>query len=327
MFKKLNVKTLIIILIVLVAIYYIADMIGDKERSFRSEVVSVDTANVTAINISILKDNAEIKLVKTNDGSGWEVVAEGNKYNADNNVVKTILGQLTDLKPERVAATVEKKWAEYEVSDSTSVRVVLLDGKKELVDIYIGKFSYTQPPQSAAQNQYQQQRGKMTSFVRVANEDEVYAVEGFLKMSYQKDVNSYRNKQLINVNKDDLSRLVFNYPDNANFTLSKSEEGKWLIDGALADSAKTAGYINKIFRLNSSNFVDPSTPKMSDATHKLRLEGNNFTPIEIKAFPSDTTVQFVVTSSINPGAEFDGSKATLYEKVFVTDTEFFPDPE
>ena len=327
MFKKLNVKTLVIILIVLAGIYYISDLIGDKERSFRSEVVTVDTANVTDIYISIPKDNAEIRLMRTGDASNWQVLADGNKFNADENVVKTILGQLSDMKPERVAATSEKKWADFEVSDSTGVRVTLKDGKNELADVYVGKFSYTQPPQGAQQNPYQQQRGKMTSFVRVADEDEVYAVEGFLKMSYQKDVNSYRNKELVNVNKDDLSRMVFNYSGNRNFTLSKSEEGMWLLDGMPADSAKTVQYINKIAKLNSSNFVDPSTPKMGEANFKLRLEGNNFVPIEINAFPSDTTVQYVVTSSINPGAEFDGSKATLFEKVFVEHNAFLPDSE
>ena len=323
MFKKLNIKTLVIILVVLVVIYFIADKLGNKERSFRSQVVKVDTASVSDIFIYIPDGNTDIHLNRNNEKNGWELIAEGNNFNADPNIVKNILTQLSDLKPERVAANDESKWNQFEVSDSTGIHVVLKDDNKELADVYIGKFSYTQPPQTGAQNPYQQQRGKMTSYIRVGGENEVYAVDGFLKMSYQKDINSYRNKSLVKVNNDDLSRLVFTYPENETFTLTK-EEDKWFINGEPADSAKTVRYISKISRLSSSSFVDPSTLKISDFTHKLKIEGNNFTPIELQAYPSDTITQYVITSTENEGAEFSGSKAKLFEKTFVNIDEFLP---
>lgn len=326
MFRKLNIKTLVIILVILAAVILIIDLMGDKERSFRSEIVEVDTANVTAVHIIIPMGNVEIILSRSGGSADWSVLSEGHKYPADVNVVRNILSQLIDLKAERVAATSRDKWDQYEVSDSTGTRVILMDGKKEVADIYIGKFSYAQPPQGGQQNQYQQQRGKMTSFVRVEDEKEVYAVDGFLKMSYQNDVNSYRNKSLVNVNKDDISRLVFNYPDNENFNLTKNND-HWLIEGQIADSANAVGYLNKIYRLTSSNFVDPSTIKISDATYSLRIEGNNFTPIELMAYPSDTITGYVVTSSVNPGAEFDGLKSKLFEKLFVGQSEFLPEEE
>lgn len=323
MFKKLNSKVLIIILIVLAAIYYISTLSDDKERSFRNEIVAIDTAQVTDIIINIAKEDLQISLTKTGNNE-WDVMANGNRYPADKSIVKSILGQYSLMKPKRIAATSNEKWDAFEVSDSTGTRVTLLDNDEELTDIYIGKFSYTQPPQGAQQNQYQQQRGTMTSFVRIAEDKDVYAVEGFLKMSYQSDVNAYRNKNLINVNKDDISKLEFKYPDRT-ITLAK-EENKWMMNGQPADSANTVKYLNKIYRLNSSNFVDQSTQKLSDATFKLSVEGNNFSPIEVSAFPTaDTTIKFVISSSINPGAEFDGSKAKLYEKVFVDETAFLPE--
>ncbi len=323
MFHKLNIKTLIIILIILAAVVVVIDMMGDKERSFRSEIIEVDTAGITSVLITIPKDQVEIILSRTDGSSNWVVMSEGNKYPADMNVVRNILSQLNDIKAERVAATNKEKWDQFEVSDSTGTRVILKDGKKKVADLYIGKFSYAQPPQGAQQNPYQQQRGKMTSFVRLEDEKEVYAVDGFLKMSYQNDVNSYRNKNLVNVNKNDISRLAFKYPGNKNFNLTKNND-QWLIDGQMADSASIAGYLNKIGMLTSSNFVDPTTLKTSDATHSLLIEGNNFTPVNLLAYPSDSAIQYVITSSINTGAEFDGAKSKLFEKIFVPKTELMP---
>jgi hypothetical protein len=326
MFHKLNIKTLVIILVILAAVFLVIDMMGDKERSFRSDIIEVDTASITSVEINIPKDQVQIILSRTGGSSDWVVMSEGNKYPADVSVVKNILSQLNDIKAERVAATSEAKWDQFEVSDSTGTRVVLKDGKKEVADLYVGKFSYAQPPQGMQQNPYQQQRGKMTSFVRLTDEKEVYAVDGFLKMSYQNDVNSYRNKNLVKVGKEDISRLVFQYPDNQNFTLTKNND-QWLIDGQMADSASTVSYLNKIFRLTSSNFVDPSTVKTSDATYSLRIEGNNFTPVDLRAYPSDSTTQYVITSSINPGAEFDGAKSKLFEKVFIQASDLIPNAD
>lgn len=326
MFRKLNIKTLVIILVVLVAIYFITDMIGDRERSFRSTLVEVDTARVTDVIINLPGDDKQIQLMRTGSGQ-WEVSTGTETYTADKNVVKKILNQYVEMKPERVAATSPGKWTQYEVNDTTGINVVLKDDGKELANVYIGKFSYSQQPQTQVQNPYQQQqRGKMTSFVRLADEDKVFAVDGFLKMEYQKDINAYRNKSLVSVNKSDISRVVFNYPGK-QFTLSKEEE-KWMLDGQAADSAKTVRYLGKIARLNSSNFVDPSTPKAEDAVQTVRIEGNNFSPVQIKAYPTtDTTMKYVVTSSYNPDAEFDGSKANLHEKVFVDQNELLPDEE
>jgi hypothetical protein len=45
------------------------------------------------------------------------------------------------------------------------------------------------------------------------------------------------------------------------------------------------------------------------------------------AYPSDTITRYVVTSSINHGAEFDGSKSKLFEKVFIGQSEFLPEEE
>lgn len=323
MFKKLNVKTLIIILVILGGIYYISTLTGNKDRSFRDVLVSIDTARVTDIVINVPKEDLKITLSRTGE-SNWEVSGNGNTYPADRSVVKNILSHYAKMEPNRVAATKESKWDEYEVSDSTGTRVTLRNEGKELTEVYIGKFSYSQPPQAGGQPQFQQQRGTMTSYVRLADEEKVYAVEGFLKMAYQSDVNAYRNKSLVKVSKSDISKIEFSYPDR-RITLAR-EEGDWMMNGAPADSAKTVKYLNAVARLNSSNFVDPSTQKISDATHKVTIEGSNFSPIELKAFPTaDTTMKYVVTSSANPGAEFDGSKAKLYEKVFVEETAFLPD--
>lgn len=321
MFKKLNIKVLIIVLVVLAAIFALSEIRGNKDRSFSRVLVAVDTAKVTEIQIGIPMDNFEIRLVR-NAEADWSVKSEENTFPADLNMVKSILGQFHEIKPERIAATSKDRWTEYEITDSAAIRVKVNSGSKNLADVYFGKFSYTQPPQGQMQ---QQQQGKMTTFVRQAGDQKVYAVEGFLRMTYQKDVNAYRNKTLVSVNRDDISRLVFNHPD-FNFTLEKLGN-QWMINNQPADSLKTVRYLSRLQKLTSTGFVPPKTARTGVTGHKLFIEGNNFSPIELNAFASpDTLIKWVITSSLNPQAEFDGSKAQLFEQTFVDETKFLPDP-
>ena len=164
----------------------------------------------------------------------------------------------------------------------------------------------------------------MTTFVRSAKDDMVYAVEGFLRMNYQKDVNSYRNKNLVSVNRDDIARLSFNYPDYS-FNVEKVDD-RWMINGQPADSLKTLRYLSRIQRLTSVNFVSQDTPKTSDEVYKITVEGNNFSPVELRAISTpDTTISYIIISSANPEGQFDGTKSQLFKLTFVDETEFLPD--
>jgi len=160
--------------------------------------------------------------------------------------------------------------------------------------------------------------------VRPAGDKEVYVVDGFIKMSIQANVNAYRDKTLFACNKDDLTKIAFNYPNSESFVLSK-EGTKWFLNGQSTDSTKTAKYLNKLARITSSNFIDEVMPLTSSPTHQVKFEGNNLIPSEINAFPADSVNQFVVTSSLVPDAKYSGSKSGLFERVFAKSSEFFAD--
>ncbi len=313
--KFLNTKTLVILLIIVLGIYFISDMFENEDRTFRSDLVSIDTAEITKIVIvPKIGGGDEVSLTRT--GSSWDLKSAGKSYKSDGSVIKNVLARLSLLKPERVAATSSSKWTEFEVTDSTSSRVKLYVGDEVGSEIYIGKFSYTQPPQGQGQMQQRQQQGKMSTHVRLAGEDEVYVVDGFLKMEIQANVDAYRDKTLVAANENDLTRLTFKYPDNDNFTLTR-ENDKWMINGIEADSANAAKYLQGLKRVTSTNFIDNIDQAGNQAAFSVKFEGNNMLPVEIKAFPiMDTINKFVVTTSRIPDAKFSGGKNNLFENIF-----------
>ncbi len=317
MFKKMNIKSLTIVFVVLLAIVVLLRISENKkgERSFRKDLVNFDVANVSGISIIPKADKEQVNL--TRQAVGWKVGNTDKSYNADETMVDNMLNDLLKLVPKRVAATSEDKWNDFEVTDSLATRVIVKDGKNVLADIFIGKFSYQQP-----KNQYQRQ-GTMTSFVRLAGDEIIYAVDGFLSMTYNRDINSYRNKYLIKTQKENLNKLTFNYPDSS-FTMLK-ENDKWMISGLLADSASVDKYLSSITVTSNQDFVDDiDVGTLGQAQYSLLIEGDNFTPVDVKVFHNllDTVNNVLLTSNINKGTIFSGTKSGLIEKIFVGKDKF-----
>lgn len=317
MFKKMNLKNLAIIFIVLVAVVIIIKVSESKkgERSFRKDLVNFDVADVSNISIIPKADKVQVNLSRKADS--WKVSVDEVSYNADETMIENMMNDLLKLVPKRVAATTKEKWNDFEVTDSLATRVIVKDGNKTLADIFIGKFSYQQP-----KNQYQRQ-GTMTSFVRLANDKIVYAVDGFLSMTYNRDINSFRNKYLIKAKKSDLNKITFNYPDSS-FTMLK-ENNQWMINGLLADSASVDKYLSSIATTNNQDFVNNvEIGTLGQAQYSVLFEGDNFSPIDVKTYNNllDTVHNVLITSTYNKGTVFSGTKSDLIKKIFVGKARF-----
>ncbi|MFO7621661.1 MAG: DUF4340 domain-containing protein, partial [Bacteroidales bacterium] len=142
----------------------------------------------------------------------------------------------------------------------------------------------------------------------------VYAVDVDLRIKFNREADEYRNKTLSNLNPDDITRMIFEKM-GTSITL-ELVEGNWLLDGMPADSASVLSYRSTLARLSGNKFVEENILQGAP-DQSLRLEGNNFSPLTISAYPvADTNIHYVITSSQNPGAFFNGKEADLYNRIF-----------
>lgn len=274
------------------------------DRSFKEYVIQVDTAKVDFIRIHMKPDGDLLELKK--EGVTWMMDVDGKKVQADRGTAYDILAQVAKLKPKQVVATSKSKWKQYEVGDSLGSRVELLSGKKNLADFVIGKFSYSQPQQT--QNPYMQQGQNviMTSYVRNYKENNVYAVDGYLSMLFNRQKQSFRDDAVLVDDPANWTKLVYTYPDSS-FTLLKQNE-KWMVDGMLADSAAVVKYFSQIRMLSDPSFDDESVINDNQkATYSVRIEGNNLKSIEIQGIENNLG-EIIYTSSQNKGNRFKSDK-------------------
>ncbi len=307
MFNKNSNKALwIVFVVLLVAVVLIFTTESTKrEKSFKTEIVNIDTSAVTSFSIfPKVKPGQEVKFLK--DGNIWKVTGtSGKTFTAVNFKIKNLFDELLKIKSKRVAARSKNKWAEFKV-DSSATRVVVNEGGSKVLDLIIGKFSFQQPR-------------SISTYVRLNDETDVYEVDGFLDMIFNKDANSFRDETVIKSDKNNWNKLSFSNTESESFELVRIDN-KWTIDGQVTDSAKTVTALNSLARLSNNNFVDNvEDGLLPSQVSKLTIELTNSEAIEVIGYKDAS--KFLIHSSQNNEAYFDGNK--VGEKVFLKKEAFF----
>jgi hypothetical protein len=276
------------------------------ERNFKRLLFDTDTTKISSITIKTKLAKQELELVK--DGKDWNVSDKGKTYKVEKSTIRSMIMEIYNMRAERLAAIDKSEWNTFQVTDSLATHVKVKQGNKVVADFLVGKFSYSQNPQ------------KFNTFIRLSKENEVYAVDGFLAMTFSKQLNDVRNKALVSLSSAQITKLSFKYPADSSFELVKGKNG-WTINGQEADSAKAAGYINNLAYISGNEFVSDSI-KSGLRIYSLKIEGNNFSPVEISANTADTTNKYIITSNINPDGRFSGISSDLTNRIFVSKKRF-----
>ena len=298
MFRKLNTKILLILLVGLLAIVggvYLLDQ-HNGERTFKESLVNTDSEKIDKIHLA-LKHVKEMEL--TRNGSNWTVSQNGVSYPADNVAIKDLINSLNPLKTESVVSSNPIRYKDFELEDSTSTRVKMMQGSELITDLLIGKMEM-----SSNQN--------MSTFVRLFNDKVVYSVAGYLSWNANRDLDTYRSHIVIIGNKAEWSKLEFIYPADSSFILEKQGEGKWHIGTVELNIADVEKHLDQLQNLNGTKFSAPLPP--SNPVYTLRISGNKLAAqIEVKGY-RDSSQNIVVNSSLNNGNLFDGKD--LIDKLF-----------
>lgn len=317
MSKKFNNKTLIIVLVVLGGLLALTELFHKTEKNIKTDIAKFKIDEVSKIEVTPKgKDQKMATVVKKGDNE-WSVSNGDKNYKAGSDIVKEYLEELQKIKSQRLAAKSKDKWSEYQVTDSTATRVKILNEKnKVLLDILIGKLSYKQ-----AQNPYGRNNVQGISYVRLANEKEVYAVDGFLPMSLNRNIDGWRDKTLSKLNKTDIKSIDFVYPDSS-YTLTYSDS-VWTSGNMPIDTKKVERYLSSLQNKKGYKFNNDFKPT-SEPIYQLKMDGDNLTSVEIKCYKTEDG-KFAIQSSQNTEAFFDSDENGLVKQLFKPLKDFLKD--
>jgi len=317
MAKRYNNQILLIILALLTLVLVWAKFIRSprKERTFRQELVRIDTSQVSKI---ILHPQAEkgTAIVLIKQENQWILQGQDRSHAAQKSSVQNLLAELMRMKAQRLVANSKDQWAEYQLTDSLATRVEVYESDQLVADVLIGRFTYKQAPQ----NQYGYgQNIQGSSYVRLSDEKEVYAVEGFLTVTFNQGFDHWRDHTFLKTRKDDLSKITFEYPADSSFVLEKTGT-QWYAGQQLADSSNVDAFLGQLQSRDLYDFVD-HFQGIPDYT--VTIEGNNMMPITVKAF-KQSDEEYYLHSSLNPDAFFYSAVSGIFKDVFIPITKVLP---
>jgi hypothetical protein len=321
MSKKFNNKILLSILAGLVVLFVIVKWYQNPrtESTLNADLVDIDTAKVSKILIYPTSENRqEIKFYK--EGKDWKVNKGKLTTDPEQNAVKGLLSTFLEIKVKSLASKDKKKWDEYKVSDTTATRVKVYEGSDLVLDIMIGKFNYQQS-RNPYGNMYGGNGGVTgTTYVRLKEDNEVYAVDGFLIFTFNQQFNAFRKQTIAKFERAEAEKVTFKYPGDSSYIVELKDK-KWLIANDQADSAKVAEYLNTLSYKNASSF-DDNYVNSGMPQYQIIIEGKNLKPITIDGYITGNE-NFIINSSQNPKSWFTTDKKGLFSEVYKPRATFF----
>lgn len=302
----MNNKLLLLILAVLLAAFGIYKLTGgDSESTFDPQIIQVDTAAVTAIVLRSKADNFETATLEKKDGE-WSISKNGKTYYAPSSAVGQLLQNLVLVTTNRIVAKSPEKWAQYEIEDDAASRIEVFAGDKTLADFYVGKYSVNQQAQ------------QITSYIRVAGKDDVYAVDGMAGMMLGQGSAAYRLKQVTKIEIHDVEKL--NCTGDAVYTVER-DGPNWLLDNdAMLDTTKVLHFLMNIRSMAGDTFVDDFDPAVSQdkLLKTLTISGSNMPgDVVVRCWKDEAREKpFVIHSSQYPNSFFASDSTRLFTRLF-----------
>jgi|GEM_PF-1692394 len=304
--KKLSILLAVFGVLLIGVVIYNFGFSDKKQASYDPMLVQVDTSAIDKISITPKAGNDPFDVEKKN--GSWVITAEGNQYPADPSAINNIISQLVEVKAQRVSATKKESWGKYELTDSVATHIKLSVSGTVVADIYLGKFSFKQ-----SQNPYQRQPD-ITSYIRKAGDDRVYATNGMLSMTFNRQYTDLRNQTVLQTNPDAISSVEMQYGSNS-YTLSNADSTGWKINGIQADSATTALYISSLRSVRHRDFADGATTDGLIKSAQVTVNTANGQHYAVSAFETGNN-DFYITSDQNPETIFSSDSNAVFNKLF-----------
>jgi len=314
MSKRFNNKRLLYLLggLLLILFLTVIIKIPKEKATLKSKLIDIDTSEVSQIILYPKVSNGNAVEFRKNNGK-WTVQQGTISDVTHKGAVQNIFNEVLGIKPQSLAANDRSKWEEYELTDSLSTRIKFLSGKgKVLVDLLIGKFNYKQ-----VNNPYGGYGGsnvQITSFVRLYDEKEIYAVDGMLPFAINRSFDEWRDKTFIVSNHDNITKISFNFPADSSYNLIR-KDSVWYAGNQKADSSTVADYLNTLGFMEGQTFKDNFKPVLNP-DYRMIVEGNNLLNFSVNCYYGDNSGEYILNSSLNPDGYFASKENEIFGKLF-----------
>lgn len=191
---------LLVFILLLVAVAYFLFQSQQPQRTFHTNLVNIDTAQVTALRIySPANAGKEMAFLKQADGS-WQIKTDSLQQIIDKALVQQMLHEIQAVKPKQLVSNNPEKQTEYKTREGEATRLKVQEGDKTTLDLYIGRISIKQNQTAATQSQENgspfgnSQQPLISTYLRLHNQNDTYSADGMLGLMFNRPAKDYLPK-------------------------------------------------------------------------------------------------------------------------------------
>ena len=283
MSDKLRIALLAALVAVLALVWWLGGRKPEvaEQRSFRQELLAVDTAALRSFTIIPPPSRSGAPLQFQRDSTGWTVTQGEHSTPAFsrplNQLFETLVGMRPLSMPGADPATLER----YGLSDSLATTLVL-HGPKE-VTLRIGTTTSGEDP--------------ATAVIREGDPN-VYLIPGGITWIMDLDFMGWIPKPLVNGDPKNWQRITFVFPGGVGYSLERSGED-WLVNGQPADNIRVEKYLYALSRYYGEKLADPADTLHAQLVYSMRVEDTSRKdPITLGIF--DVGGRLIARSTLAP---------------------------
>lgn len=241
--KNRSLIFLVGVFVVLLIVYLILN--SARDVTFKAErFYDLDTTKITGFTIYNKEDTTQ--LVKS--AGGWNL-APPIDYPADERFTSDMVTKLGTLEVETVVSEDTAKASLFEV-DTSGVEIVVFQGADTVAHFIVGKTS----------------QNRRNTYCRKIGEDKIYMLRGSFTGQLQRKTKDWRNKNILEIEKDLIALMEFKYPDET-FSVANSDTG-WTIDASglilEADQKLVDRVAQSISHFRTLDFLDGDSARAVD---------------------------------------------------------------
>lgn len=206
----MNARTTILLVVILVVLGVVATLTEtNRKKQWKPEGNKLLPGYVMdeVDRLELAKGNTRVELAKK---QGQWVVETENSQPADTALVSGILRNLNGLTSDDLVSANAESHSALEV-DSTGVEVTVAAGGEEVAHLIVGK-----PGPDG-----------MSTYIRRAGDDNVYRVPVYLRSRVDRGDETWRNKTIVKVAREDIASYTTTDSTGAVVTLAQDSAGTW----------------------------------------------------------------------------------------------------
>ena len=238
-------------LILLIGLIIFASIVLLVERPFENRKQKVSEEALPLFPDLKLEEVKKVEIKKNNtvttirkQDNRWYVAGKED-YPADLDQVERMIKKIQELKKSNLASRKKDKHPLFEVEEGKGLEVSLLGEKENLLArLLIGK---TGPD-------------FLSTYIRRADSDEVYLWEEYLRTDFDREVNGWRDRTILEFNPGEVLALSINKAkENENISLTKDTQGNWHLEepfSRLAENSRVEKLLANLVELRAADFPD-----------------------------------------------------------------------